>query len=366
MKKILKYDNLLLFIPLIILIIISLFNMINAALINDIYLNHFNKQLLWFIGGIITLFVIVFIPQKWIRKISPYLYYFNVLLLILVLFLGTSINGSKAWFKFSFFSLQPSELMKISLILYLSQLKKDKDYLYLLKVFIITFLPIVLVFLEPDTGAIIFYLIIGACYIYFKKINKWYKIIITILIGLLILLFGYLFFFASDLLANILGSSIYYRLDRLIYFKSGYQIENALVVIGSSRFFKPHLRDISLYIPEAPTDFIFSFTIGNFGYLIGFLVILLYFIIIYYMLKQTKNKANPLAIPLFFIISFQIIYNIGMNLNLLPIMGIPLPFLSYGGTNIIILFMLFGLLINFNMVDNNNYNRKSSRDKLDN
>ena len=362
MKKI-HYDNLILFIPLIILNIISLFTMRLSKLISDNYLNAFNKQILFFILGYLIIFIISKINIKKIFKFIPYLYIFNVLLLILVLFIGRSINGSKCWISLGTFSFQPSELMKITLTFYLINIlysTRKRNIIYLLKITLLTIIPSILVFLEPDTGAIINYLLILFMILIFSKFNKWFYILGVLLSILITCLFLYLYFYNTDYLINILGSSIFYRMDRILNIGENYQITNALINIGSTSLFNFNLNNILLYIPEAPTDFIFAFTIGNFGLLSGIIILLSYLTIFIYIITKNKNikskKYNNLISIFTLLLIFQITYNIAMNIGILPIMGIPLTFLSYGGTNTIISYIILGIILNIFNKSNMVYN----------
>lgn len=352
--------NLFLFIPLLILNTISLLNMVNAKLINDSYNNSFYKQFIWIISGYLIIIIFKkFNITKKIYKYSIYLYIISIFFLILVLFLGININGAKCWLNIFGFSFQPSELVKITLPIILiniyenTKIKSFKDeFILILKYILVTIIPSILVFLEPDTGAIINYLIIFIVVIFLSKINKWWYIFFISIFITFITSFFIMYFFFQDYLINILGTSIFYRMDRLINFANGnsYQLENALITIGASSFFGCGLNNILLYIPEAPTDFIFAFSIGNFGILSSILIIISYFIINIFLLLKTKHKQQKYKIFIYSYLSvfiFHQIYNIFMNIGLLPIMGIPLPFLSYGGTNTLINFLFLALILTF-------------------
>lgn len=362
MKK--KYmNNLFLFIPLLILNVISLLNMVNAKLINETYNYAFYKQLLWIIMGYIIIIILNKIKiTKYLFKYSLYFYIFSIFLLILVLFLGSDINGAKCWLNIFGFSFQPSELVKITLIIYLiqihskSKINRVKDeFILIIKYFIVTVIPSILVFLEPDTGAIINYLIILIIILYLSKLNKWWYISFFSLGIIAVTSFIITYIFFQDTLINILGTSIFYRIDRIINFASGnsYQLENALTTIGSTNLFGVGLNKILLYIPEAPTDFIFAFSAGNYGIFSLIVIILCYLIIDSYLLIKTSKLQNinyKIFIYSYFgIFLFHQIYNIGMNIGLLPIMGIPLPFLSYGGTSTIINYLFLGIIFNMFM-----------------
>ncbi|MBE6154285.1 MAG: hypothetical protein E7163_01745 [Firmicutes bacterium] len=358
MKKKNIINNLLLFIPIFILISISLYNMYKVGIHFSIYKNYFFKQSLWFIIGFIILFTIKFIKPKHLFKYSKLFYWINIILLILVLFIGKTINGSKAWFDLGFISFQPSELMKFTLALYLSNTLSNipnsnlkTQFKFILNALFLTLIPSLFVFLEPDTGAIIIYLLIMLGVILVYKINyKWY-IFFFILLLIIIIVFGYIFYFNKDIFIKIFGTSFFYRIDRILTFinNDSFQLDRALISIGSSRFL-PNSKYV--YIPEAPTDFIIALTISNIG-LIGFFITLLCFLLldIYFLslFFKTKNKQYKMFLSSFLLMFiFAQIQNIGMNIGLFPIIGLPLPFLSYGGTNIIVYFMFLGVIIHKN------------------
>ncbi len=335
--------------PIGILMILSLLNMINSEMINTLYDGHFIKQLCWFIIGFFILFFCTKINNIKLFDYSFILYVISIILLILVLFLGKEINGAKAWIDLGVFSLQPSELTKITLALLLTKItiNKTNNFKYIILLFIYTLIPCVLVFLEPDTGAIIFYLLIAlVCFLSAKLNKKYYIIIFTLLLIILGSLVS-LYIFNEDLFINIFGTSLFYRIDRLIYFSDNYQINNALILIGSSPLLKNGIGELSLYVPEAPTDFIYAFNIGNYGLLAGIIVTICYLFISLILISYIKKANNKLFAKVFAtIFIFQISFNILMNLGLLPIMGIPLLFLSYGGTSLIITFLFIGIIIN--------------------
>ena len=342
----------LLYLPLLIISIISLFNLYNLN-----YHNLFIKQIIWYVITILIILLFQKINTEKIFKLSWFIYILNIILLILVLFFGKETNGARAWFKMGIFSFQPSEFMKLSLSLLLANvgskanLKTYKDeFVLICKSFLLMIIPSILVFLEPDTGAIIFYIIITLTILFISLKHKRWFLILGIIIALLIGLFIYLYKFKRDLLINTIGTSIFYRIDRIINFKKniGYQLTNALVVIGSAKLINFHKHNI-LYIPEASTDFAFAYTIGNLGLLYGFIISIAYLLIMYYLIDCYYNLKNQ-KIKLFLIsfinlFIFNVIYNISMNLGLLPIMGIPLPFLSYGGSTILIYALYLGILI---------------------
>ena len=332
--------------------------MSNAALISSQYENHLMRQIMWYSIGYIIVILFLFINPKWLFKYSFYFYLINVLLLILVLFFGKEINGARAWFDFKLISYQPSETMKLTLLIHLiyyssnTKIHTFKDeFKFIFKVLLITLIPSILTFLEPDTGAVVIYFIIALVILLFSKIRKRWFITLFVIAIISIVLFFSLFFYYQDTFVNIFGTSFFYRIDRLIDFKngSGMQLENALTAMGVSGTYGNGFQKFTLYFPEAPTDFIFALMVTNFGFIGALIVIIaclaLNLILLLIVFKNKDVKIRLLAICLFAIFLFQQAQNILMNVGLMPIIGIPLPFLSYGGTNLIVFFIMLGLLI---------------------
>ena len=330
--------------------------MINAKYIMTDYENYYFKQITWFILGFILIIAISNFKSKYFFKLSSIFYLINVILLILVLFFGKEINNTKAWFDLKYLSYQPSETMKLALILFLSsivsntEIKKLKDeFILIIKVLIITLIPAILTFLEPDTGAVIIYIVIALIILFASTIKlRWF------VIGLIIILLGlgsfiYLYLNYQDIFINIFGTSFFYRMDRILEIGNGLQIENALTAIGSSGIFGTGIKTVAIYFPEAPTDFVFALTISNFGYLGGLIVILtfiFFFIVLLLQIKKQNKKENKLFIIAFLaMFIFQVAQNILMNLGITPIIGITLPFISYGGTSTLLYFLCIAIII---------------------
>lgn len=327
------------FIPILIIISISL---IGLYIYN---INYFYKQLIWIILGFTILFFKDTISVKKLFKYSKYIYWFNIVLLVLVLFLGNEINGSRAWFDLKFFSLQPSEIMKLSLALYLANYF-NKINANLFFSFLLFLIPSILVYLEPDTGAIIMYAFIYFPLLFWRIKSKKIIYVMLILFFLILGLGIYLYIYEIDFLIKILGTSIFYRIDRIINFRNNYQLENALISIGSSSWVGSDLPRI--YIPECSTDFMFAYVVSNLGYITGFIILGCYLLLNIFIINSIKEKTKMGYFTLAFIslFLFQQAQNILMNIGLIPIMGIPLHFLSYGGSNTIIYFVFLAILLN--------------------
>lgn len=317
------------------------------------------KQTIYYIIGIIIIFLIQKIGIKKILKYATPIYIVNVLLLALVLIIGKEVNGTKAWFQIPLFgSFQPSEFMKIGLVLVLAKIidKKDiktlKDEIILIiGVLLVTLIPSILTFLEPDTGAIFTYLILAFTLIFLSNIKRTWFVIGIILVSLLLGAVLYLYFFKPMLFIEYLGSSFFYRLDRLLDWSnsSGMQLENSIIAISSSGIYGNGLNNILLYFPEGHTDFIFTSLASIFG-LIG-ITILLTVIVLFDLLiikiakQQKKDLYKYITIAFLGIILYQQIQNIAMTIGILPITGITLPFISYGGSSLLSFMIILGIIM---------------------
>ena len=330
------------------------------------------KQELWYLIGVIIIFLVIKFKNNFFYKYSWYIYLINVILLVGLLFLAPDINGSKCWYVIKGIgSIQPSEFMKISLILILAKVidnfKKKKrkatlkeEFVLLIKVFFIILIPSILTFLEPDTGAVIIYLIITLTMLFISGISIIWYIMLGIIVAITGSIFLYLYFVEQDTFISIFGSNFFYRMDRIINWKSGsgMQLENSLAAIGSS-YIKGHgFNKTPLYFPEAGTDFIFSVYASNFGligsvFLIG--IIMLFDLHIINIGKETVNRIDKYVVAgIIGIFIYQQIQNIGMTIGTLPITGITLPFISYGGSSLISYMIIIGLLLNI-------YNNKEKK-----
>ncbi len=342
MKK--KY----LLITLFVFMILSIANNYYASQYMSLYSDYYLKALIWYIAGFLIILVLSKININYLINKSLYLYLLGILLLIITLIWGTNVNGAKCWLSVGMFTFQPSEFMKIFLILYLYYISSNwqsSDFKYFIFVSIIVFIPCILTFLEPDTGPVIFYLIIYLSFLLLKKINKYYVISLILIASIIISGFLILYFKYQDLFINIFGSSFFYRIDRLTNFvkMEGYQITMALTSTANAGITG---NDKIVYFPEAPTDFAFSLYISNFGMIGLIFLLIVYTLFFYYLLSISENKL--LLYPIFFIIFFHYVINIFMNIGLFPIIGITLPFISYGGSSLITYMFLVGILINDN------------------
>ena len=314
------------------------------------YPSLFNKQLLFYIFSFI---IIVFIKKKFIFKYIKWLYWIvNGLLLYLLIF-GSSINGIKAWINLGFISFQPSEIMKFILIIYLNLIAVNDKYLF--KCFILTLIPSILTFLEPDTGNVIFYIIILLSVIFNKERNNKRLLIISSVSILVIILLIFSFINNKQLFINIFGSNIVYRIERVTDFKNTYQLNMALTGIGISSYLG---KSNNVNVPEITTDFSFTNIIMSNGLIGVFTYLIINIVFNIFLINDLKNKNTLIkGIGISFITMklVQEFIHIFMNIGYLPITGITLPFISYGGSSILTYFLLISIfnynMDNYSMVD---------------
>ena len=336
------------------LMLFSLINNYSARYILSSYDNYFIKQLVWYLVSILSIFLLYKINIDVLFRKSIYLCILRTLLLLLTIFIGTTVNGSTSWIAVGPFSFQASEFMKIALILYLSMIstKDISDFKYIIITLIIVLIPSILTFLEPDTGAVMIYFVIYIAFLIMRKLNKWWYITVIGVSLISVSLFFVLYYYYQDIFINIFGTSFFYRMDRITDFVKGdgYQLNKALVSIGSSGMFGRGLRNIPEYFPEAPTDFAFALLINNIGYIGIIIFIFIYSLLIYNIIKIINDQNKLFVFPVVFLLLFQFTVNVLMNIGLFPVIGITLPFISYGGSNLLSYMIIIGLILNIKKV----------------
>lgn len=371
-----KKIDLNLIIPFLLFFMISILCIKSASIYTSSSLgNLVLKQSVWYLIGCILIIIILKLKNNFLFRFSYLLYILGNILLLSLLIFAKPINNSKCWFTIpGIGSFQPSEFMKISLMLVLSVMIekyyiKNKnnstlksEFLFLIKTLIIVLIPSILTFLEPDTGAVIMYLVIYFCMMITSYIRlRWF-----VIVGFFTIIFAgsftYLYFFKSNLFINIFGTKLFYRLDRIFEWKNGtgMQLENALSSIGSSGIFGYGLSKTPIYFPESSTDFIFAVFASNFGFLLTiFLILVILYFDIYIIMLMKKNidlKNRYLTAGISSCLVFQHVQNIGMTLGIFPITGITLPFISYGGSSLLSYMIMLGIILNISNMKKNKYN----------
>lgn len=366
MKNISKYKvELSILLPLLLFFIISIFSIYSTRRLLPVdYHNLYLKQIIWYIIGIILAYSTMALGNKFLYNNAYIFYIIGVISLILVLFFGVEANNAKCWFKIPFLgTIQPSEFMKIFLIITLSRMITDfnetfknpepsDELKFIIKILFIVFIPSALTFIEPDTGAVIMYLIITFIMLFIGGLRKrWFFLTIGIL-GSFLAVFLSTYYFKQDLFIEIFGTSFFYRMDRITNWTNTdtLQLKNSLIAIGSSGIKGHGINKTPIYFPEMQTDFIFSVFASNTGLIgsISLIIIMIYFdlTLINYS-NKTSNITDKYAIAgIIGVLLFQQIYNISMTIGLLPIMGITLPFISYGGSSLLSYMLLLGMIFN--------------------
>ena len=351
---------------LLIFMVISIISIYSAMTYMPNYLGNLAiKQFIWYILGFILVLAIIKISNKALYQYSWYIYMTNILLLFILLLIGQPINGSKCWFNIpGIGSIQPSEFMKIGIMLTASNItanwiKNSKDKInlknelsLLLKISIIFIIPAILTFLEPDTGAVFIYFIIILSILWVSPIRKRWFIIGIITFSILLGIFLGIYFYKQELFVKIMGTDLFYRIDRLLDWKNGtgMQLENSLTAIGSSKLLGHGFNRTPIYFPESATDFIFAVYSSNFGLVGGIFLLLLILYFDLELIRTMKNINNItdkfMLAGIIGMLSYQQFQNIGMTLGILPITGITLPFISYGGSSLISYMIIIGIIFN--------------------
>jgi len=320
--------------------------------------SEFKKQILWFLISIPIIIIVMLIDYNTIAKFSPFFYVLFILLLIGVLF-TEPVNGARSWYEISeTLKFQPSELAKIFVIMFIATMlvklqKNNKNeinkFYKLLFLLIIIGLPLLLIVIQPDYGTAMAFIVATCFMLFVAGINKKY-IIVTLLIIIISLPLIYLFVLPEHAKTRIevfLNPEMDPR-------GAGYNVLQSKLAIGAGRLFgmgilKGNQTQLGYLYPKT-TDFIFSVIGEELGFICGVSVIILYVIMItksIYVAKTAKDDLGSyIAIGISGMFFFHMIENIGMTMGLLPITGVPLPFVSYGGSSMITNFMCIAMLLN--------------------
>ncbi|HEU5140402.1 MAG TPA: FtsW/RodA/SpoVE family cell cycle protein [Bacillales bacterium] len=339
------------------------------------------KQFVWYVLGGIAIALIMLVDFDRFRHIAWYLYGFGALLLF-IMFLGNpsigilpscddgcfivTNNGATSWFNIpKFGTLQPSEFMKIFLIVLLghvtmkhheTHLEKtiQDDMILLGKIVGFSIIPIGLVAVQPDLGTAAILAAIMLSLLLISGI-RWRILLTVALICILILginIMLYVYFPEHALIKDYQMNRIYSWLYPYEDPSSGdaYQLLQSMNAIGSGQLYGVGFQDGGVYVPYSWTDFIFALIAMQFGFLGASLVISLYFLLIYRIIHaalETHDRFGSfLCAGVIGMFTFQIFQNIGMTIQVLPITGIPLPFISYGGSSLLTCMIAVGIVLN--------------------
>ena len=348
--KILALDFLLIFLVLI-LGVISFFAMYSTE---QGKIGYFTQSHIYRFFIFFTLFIVIsfFKIQFWYK--SAYLFYFTILILLIgVDFFGVAASGSKRWISLFFINLQPSELMKVALIIFLARFyykipaENIANIKYILMPIFAVFIPVILVSSQPDLGTAVLILIGGLAVIW--------------LTGFRIKFFLYSFFVLICLIPVGISFLKPYQKSRILTFidperdplGAGYQIIQSKIAVGSGGIFgKGFLQGSQSYLdylPEKHTDFIFTLFSEEFGF-VGSLLLLIVYVLIIYRITVIGNQSRNDFARLYcfgFATAFfaYVAVNMSMVLGLLPIVGAPLPIMSYGGSSMLSIMVGLGIVM---------------------
>ena len=331
----------------------------------------FNKQIIWILLAFAVFFIFSFIDFRFLKRTNVLVLLFLLFsAILLVLFiLGHISNGAKSWFNFGYFSFQPVDMMKLVLVLILAKYfsrrhVEIRDIKHIFISGLYALVPFILVLLQPDFGSavIIFFIWFGMALV--SGISKMHLLFI-ILSGALV--FGLLWIFAFAP----------YQKDRIVNFihpafdvhGSGYNTIQSTIAVGSGQTVGKGLgfgtQSRLKFLPEYQTDFIFAAFAEEWGFIGSLLIFLLFGLVIwrilYFSSLGISNFETLFGIGIAIFLMSHILINIGMNLGILPVAGIPLPFVSYGGSHLLTEFMGLGILMSMRR-----YARSAHRDDIKN
>ena len=331
---------------------VELFSVTGSSNYNDLI-----KQIIWFAISIPIVCAVVSVDYNTIANASKILYGIMIVLLIGVMF-TKPINGATSWYNIGAVSFQPSEFAKICVVLSLASaivhIQKDsRDEINrpfnLLKAIIVFMVPIMLIVIQPDYGTAIAFLTASAIILIVSGLNKKYIIaaILTVVVALPVLYFFILPTHARTRIDVFMNPNLDPR-------GSGYNVLQSKLAIGSGKFWGMGIKNGSQtqlgYLYPQTTDFIYSAIGEEMGFVVAAAVIVLYVVLIIKALKIAKTAKDDMgayiAAGIAGIFMFHMIENIGMTMGLLPITGVPLPFVSYGGSSLLTNCILIGLLLN--------------------
>ena len=323
---------------------------------NSIYF-YLIRQGIFMLIGLVAFFIAIYFPTKLFKKISPFLMFCLIASLFGLLVYGAVYNSSQSWYDLKYITIQPSEIGKIVIILFLAYYyEKHREDLNnqwtLLKPIIISLIIIVLVAMQPDLGtaAVIFGIIILIFYALPLKSSTRNPINKIFLGGILLV----------TLILLLTGGSFLrdYQLKRFQFMnpceryeeKTGYQLCNSIIALKNGGLFGKGIGESTqkyLYLPESHTDFIFPIIVEEWGLIVGLIIIALYLFILYRLLSIAKKATDLgnsiIAYGVFAYLLLHISINLIGVLNIGPLTGVPLPFLSYGGSYTITLLFSMGL-----------------------
>ena len=364
LKVYLKNFDWVLFCAVVLLSLFGLIEIYSIALGQEtLDLLNFKKQILFIISGVGLLFIFSFIDYHFFKGFSNYFYIFGALILIAVIFFGQTVRGTTGWFYLGGFTLQPVEFVKIILIIFLARFFSMKSVkIRPFKHFLIsglgTLVFVFLVLAQPDFGSALLLAAVWIIMLMVTGFNKKYFLVLG-MVALVLVALAWNFFFKD------------YQKQRIMTFfnpsayslEEGYNIRQAIIAVGSGGVIGRGVgfgsQSQLKFLPEAQNDFIFAVISEELGFL-GVCLIMAFFLIFFFRCLNAVKKINN-DFGIYFILGavglifIEMFINIGMNIGLMPVVGISLPFISYGGSSILSSFILVGIIENIIIKSKVNY-----------
>jgi len=315
------------------------------------------KQIIWYGVGL-TMMIIAFCFDYRLFERFAYLFYsFCIALLTAVLFFGKYVSGSRRWLDLGPASIQPSEMVKIAVVIILARYyarhihSEGLSWKELIKPFILTMIPFMLIVRQPDLGTAVLIFLIAASITLFIKIEKCTFLFLT---GSGLSVVPMVWFFLKGYQKQRILTFLNPDLDPL---GAGYHIIQSKIAIGSGTAFGKGLfkgtQNALAFLPEQHTDFIFSVFAEEWGFAgcMTLLIIFLFLIIrgLNIAYRCRDSFGTILSVGVSIIICWQVFINIGMVMGLMPVVGVPLPFISYGGSSVMTTMICMGILMNVSM-----------------
>lgn len=342
------------FVPVIMLIFVGMMAILSTTWKEGRAMEFVDKQIIGALMGIALIFLLSTLNYQIFGSWAYLIYFLTNTALLFVLFFGTEIRGTRGWFDLGFFQLQPSEFAKVSLLIilakYFSSISgKPSRFQYLVVSGVLTLIPTMLVLLQPDLGTALILIFLWLAMLLVSGIKKEY--VLTLILAGVVLFWGaWSFAFAP------------YQKERILTFinperdplGSGYHMIQSKIAIGSGGIFGRGLghgpQSQLKFLPDEHTDFIFAVVAEELGFLGAALLLALLGFLLFRILKIARGLRDEFGLVFslgaIFLFLIQIFINIGMNLGILPVTGVPLPLVSYGGSALLVTLIILGILEN--------------------
>jgi cell division protein FtsW len=319
-----------------------------------------SRQLIFISVGLLAMSIFLLLPSDFLFK-SDWVFMLISILLLVALFIpdiGTSVNGSIRWIRLGPINIQPSEVCKFSLILYISgysvrRMSEINTLRSFLKPLFLLFIISLLIMSQPDLGSTAIICLLVVAILFYAGISFFQFSLLSILISLL----GYLAISSSPMrLARVLAFTDPFAED--VVRNAGWQLSNSLISIGQGGWFGLGIGNSfqkNFFLPEAHTDFIFAILVEELGIVGGLVLIGLFVVLFIGILRVALDSFSKdrlfqgyVSFGIMVLIAVQALFNMAVNIGLLPTKGLTLPFISYGGTSIIIMMSLIAIVIRIN------------------